>query len=202
MKKTYFISALIAGAVVVGLSEPREVIIPNEKNTAVAAAKDDQTSRLVRTKEYVTREVKREWMNVKRKFEGTGQDDSPERRFEGTRRGAEKGMLQGSERMSPHIQRDQTSPMPSASEYLKGIASVLSIPVLKDDTPGDIAFKIKQCIGNAERYRGNVLSDESFEKAKSVIRISADAETFSEYHKFIKKIAGKKVIVIEQTQKP
>lgn len=74
---------------------------------------------------------------------------------------------------------------------------MLSIPVSKDDTPGDIAFKIKQCIGHAERYRGNVLSDESFEKAKSAIRIPADAETFVAYHKFIKKIDGKRIVLLE-----
>ena len=108
--------------------------------------------------------------------------------------------IQSSEWMSPHVQRDQTPQIPPESEYLKEIASVLSIPVLKDDTPGDIAFKIKQCLGNVEHYRGNVLSDPSFEKAKSAIRIPADAETFAEYHKFIKKIANRKVLIIHSNE--
>ena len=73
---------------------------------------------------------------------------------------------------------------------------MLSISVSKDDTPGDIAFKIKHCIGNAEHYRGDVFSDESFEKAKSAIRIPADAETFKTYHAFIKKVAGKEIIIV------
>ena len=77
------------------------------------------------------------------------------------------------------------------------IASALSLPVSKDDTPGDIAYKIKERIDHAERYRGEVLSDESFELAKSAIGIRADAETFTQYHKFIREIAGKKYILIE-----
>ena len=77
---------------------------------------------------------------------------------------------------------------------------MLSIPVSKDDTPGDIAFKIKQCIVNAERYRGDVFSDESFGKAKSAIRIPADAETFAEYHKFIKKIAGRRIVLLDNNE--
>lgn len=97
-----------------------------------------------------------------------------------------------------HAAHIQTPPTPSESEYLTEIASMLSIPVSKDDTPGDITFKIKQCIGNAERYRGEVLSDESFEKAKSSIRIPNDAETFTEYHKFIKKIVGKKLLICDE----
>lgn len=93
----------------------------------------------------------------------------------------------------------QMSQQSSSQEtvYLKEIASVLSIPVSDKDTPGDIAFKIRQRLENTERYRGDILSDESFTKAKSAIRISEDAETFTEYHTFIKKVAGKKMFVID-----
>lgn len=167
MKRTYFISALIVSVVVVGLSEPRGVTI----------VKDN---------------VKRTWVNM---FGDKERDVPSAKRHEGARRGSEDGELQVPDSMSPNIQRGQTPLETSESEYLKEIASVLSIPVLKDDTPGDIAFKIKQCIVNAERYRGEVLSDESFEKAKSSIRIPADAETFAKYHKFIKRIEGKKLLI-------
>ena len=92
----------------------------------------------------------------------------------------------------------QTSQQSSSHEtvYLKEIASVLSIPVSDKDTSGDIAFKIRQRIENTEHYRGDVLSDESFAKAKSAIRIPADAETFAEYHMFVKKVSGKKIIML------
>lgn len=86
------------------------------------------------------------------------------------------------------------------SAYLKEIALVLSIPVSDKDTPGDIAFKIRQRLENTERYRGAVLSDESFRKAKSAIRIPADAETFAEYHKFIKRIEGKKLLICDESK--
>ena len=108
-------------------------------------------------------------------------------------------------RNGKHAVPEDTSSGPQSSSqetvYLKEIASVLSIPVSDKDTPGDIAFKIKQCIGNAERYRGEVLSDESFQKAKSSIRIPADAETFKAYHAFVKKIAGKRIMIFDDIEK-
>ena len=96
----------------------------------------------------------------------------------------------------------QTFQQPASQEstYLKEIASILSIPVSDKDTPGDIAFKIRRRIENTERYRGAVLSDESFRKAKSAIRIPADAETFAEYHAFIKKVAVKRIIVLDDNE--
>ena len=94
---------------------------------------------------------------------------------------------------APQISQQSSSQEPV---YLKEIASVLSIPVSDKDTPGDIAFKIRQRLENTERYRGAVLSDESFRKAKSAIRIPADAETFAEYHTFIKKVAGNRIIIV------
>lgn len=194
MKKVYFISMLIAIVVAVGLSDSPEVTISKDKDVLGPAIHDGQPSRLEETKE----NVKRTWADMRRKFGGKNRDVSRGGRYEGVRRGTENDELQGMARMSPHIHRNQIPPAPPESEYLKEIASVLSIPVLKDDTPGDIAFKIKQCIGNAERYRGNVLSDASFEKAKSAIRIPADAETFKSYHAFIKKIAGKKLLICDE----
>lgn len=190
MKKAYFISVLIASVVVVGLSEPPEVTISKDKEMSMPAVHDSQPSRL--------ENVKRPLADRRRKFVGKERDVSPGGRYEeGVRRGTANVDLQGSEWISPHNQRCQTPSVSPESEYLKEIASLLSIPVSKDDTPGDITFKIKQCIANSERYRGNVLSDKSFEKAKSAIRIPADAETFKAYHAFIKKIAGKKIYVID-----
>ncbi len=196
MKKAYFISVLIVSVVAIGLSESPEVTISKDKDMPGAIAQDGQPSRLEETKE----NVKRTWADMRRKFGGKNRDVSRGGRYEGARRGTENGELQGRERISPHNQRGQKPSASPESEYLKEIASVLSISVSKDDTPGDMAFKIKQCIGNAEHYRGDVLSDESFEKAKSAIRIPADAETFSEYHKFIKKIANRKVLIINSKE--
>ena len=192
MRKACFLNILVASIVMVGLSEPPVAIISKDKDMSGTAVHDGQPSLLEKTRE----NVKRIWENTSRKVDDKGRDVSPGERYEVMRRGTENGELQDSEQMSPHIRRNQIPPAPSESEYLKEIASVLSIPVLKDDTPGDIAFKIKQCLGSEEHYRGNVLSDESFEKAKSAIRILEDAETFAEYHKFIKKIAGRKVLII------
>lgn len=192
MKKTCFISVLIASLVAVGISESPEVTIYKDKDMLGAAAHDGQTSRLEKAKE----NVKQTWVNMGKKFGGKERDVSPGERYKGVRRGTKNDELQGSEWMSPHVQREQPPSASPESEYLKEIAPVLSIPVLKDDTPGDIAFKIKQCVGSAERYRGNVLSAESFGKAKSAIRIPADAETFKAYHIFIKKVVGKRIIIV------
>ena len=192
MKKSYFISALIVGVIVVGLSESEGVIISNKTDTSGSAVQDGRISQLKKSME----NIKRTWENMKRKPDDKEQEVSFGERHEGAHRGMTNNMLQGSEWMSPHEQRNQTPPAPPESEYLKEIASVLSIPVSKEDTPGDIAFKIKQCIGNAERYRGEVLSDESFELAKSAIGIPTDAETFKAYHAFIKKVIGKRIVIV------
>ena len=193
MKKTYFISVLIASLVAVGISESPEVTISKDMDMPGPAVHDGQPSLLEKTRE----NVKRIWANTSRRVDDKERDVSPGERYEVMRRGTENGELLDSERMSPHVQSAQTPSASPESEYLKEIASVLSIPVLREDTPGDLAFKIKQCIGNAERYSGNVLSNESFEKAKSAIRIPEDSETFKAYHAFIKKVAGKKIFVID-----
>lgn len=196
MKKTYFISVLIASLVAVGISESPEVTISKDMDMPGPAVHDGQPSLLEKTRE----NVKRIWANTSRRVDDKERDVSPGERYEVMRRWTENGELQDSERMSPHVQSAQTPSASPESEYLKEIASVLSIPVLREDTPGDLAFKIKQCIGNAERYSGNVLSDESFEKAKPAIRIPSDAETFAEYHKFIRKIADRKVLIINSKE--
>ena len=193
MKKSYFISALIVGVIVVGLSESEGVIISNKTDTSGSAVQDGLISQLKKAGE----NIKRTCENMKRKRDDKEQEMFLVERYERARGGTENGVSQGSEWMPPHIQRDQTHLAPPESEYLKEIASVLSIPVSKDDTPGDIAFKIKQCIGNAERYRDEVLSEESFALAKSAIGIPTDAETFKAYHAFIKKVAGKRIVILD-----
>ena len=196
MKKTYFMTVLISGLVVGGLSESRRILIPKETDTPGTVAKDGRQSRLEKARE----DMKQAWRNVQRKFDDKDQEGPLGEQYDGARSGTKDNVSQGSECMPPHVQRDQMSHAPSESAYLKEIASVLSIQVSKDDTPGDIAFRIKQCLGNAERYRGEVLSDESFELAKSAIGISADAEAFAEYHQFIKMIDGKRIIVLDSKE--
>lgn len=85
----------------------------------------------------------------------------------------------------------------SESSYLRELAEVLKLNEGPEKTPGDIAFDIQQCLNNRQKYRGEVLSSDSFEKASTAIRISKDQETFKAYHDFISKIAGKTIIVLE-----
>ena len=85
----------------------------------------------------------------------------------------------------------------SESNYLRELAEVLKLNEGPEKTPGDIAFDIRQCLNNRQKYRGEVLSSESFEKASAAIRISKDQETFKAYQEFISKIAGKTIIVLE-----
>lgn len=197
MKKCFFISALVVGVVVVGLSEPHGAIIPKENDMPGAAIQDDWTVSWRKK-----RPEARNRVSEKEKREGEEQGYSSVKRNETGRRRVEKNdSHQESEMISPQVSSVAKPPIPSESEYLKEIASALSIPVSKDDTPGDIAFKIKQRIGYAERYRGEVLSDESFELAKSAIGIPKDAETFKTYHAFVKKIAGKRIMIFDDIEK-
>lgn len=85
----------------------------------------------------------------------------------------------------------------SESSYLRELAEVLKLNEGPEKTTGDIAFDIRQCLDNRQKYRGDVLSSDSFEKARTAIRISKDQETFKAYHEFISKIAGKTIIVLE-----
>ena len=175
MKKWLVLTVLIVG-IAVGQSEPRGVDSPQEKDVSVPGVHDARMSGT----------TKRTWrLGI-----------YPRKRDQVGRGRTEEDGLLVSGMESSHVTHIQTPTTPSESEYLKEIASMLSVSVSKDDTPGDIAFKIKQRIGYAERYRGEVLSDESFELAKSAIGIPKDAETFETYHAFIKKVAGKKVLVI------
>lgn len=92
----------------------------------------------------------------------------------------------------------QTQPASSSeSSYLRELAEVFNLNEGSEKTAGDIAFDIRQCLDNRQKYRGDVLSSDSFEKACAAIRISKDQETFRAYHEFIKKIAGKTIVVLE-----
>ena len=180
MKKWFVLTVFIAGVAVVQ-SEPRGVGSPQENDVSSPVIHDSQKT--------PSGDTKRTWGDKVLGIFPSMRDKIGHRR-------TENDGLSVSEGESPRATQIQTPTTPSESEYLKEIASLLSIPVLMDDTPEHIAFKIKDRIGHAERYRGEVLSDESFELAKSAIGIRADAETFAEYHKFIKKIAGRKVLII------
>ena len=93
---------------------------------------------------------------------------------------------------------EQMQPAPSPeSSYLREIAGALKLNEGQEKTPGDIAFDIQQCLDMRQKYRGAVLSSDSFEKASNAIRITKDQETFKAYHEFISKIAGKTIIVLE-----
>lgn len=86
---------------------------------------------------------------------------------------------------------------PSEADFLREIAARLGIGATSDKTPGDIAFDIKQRLDTRLTYRGTVFSEAGFEKASAAIRIPEDQETLKEYHDFIRKIAGKRIIVFE-----
>ena len=92
----------------------------------------------------------------------------------------------------------QPPPAPSSElSYLREIAGVLKLNEGPEKTPGDIAFDIRQCLDNRQKYKGDVLSADSFEMACSAIGIQKDKEIFKAYHAFISKIAGKTIIVLE-----
>ena len=83
----------------------------------------------------------------------------------------------------------QQGPKLPASEaaYLREIATELRLSPSSDKTPGDIAFDIKQALGNAQSYRGEVFTDKAFEECKAAIPTAKDTKTFEAYHVFIKK---------------
>lgn len=83
------------------------------------------------------------------------------------------------------------------SFYLREIATSLGISSSSDKTPGDIAFDIGQVLNSVQRYKGGVLSDQSFDECKAAIPTSKDTEIFEAYHAFIKKIAGKRIVIID-----
>ena len=96
-------------------------------------------------------------------------------------------------------QTSQQEQKPSASEaaYLREIATELKLSPSSDKTPGDIAFDIKQALGNAQSYRGEVFTDKDFEECKAAIPTTKDTETFKAYHAFIKKIARKRIVILD-----
>ncbi len=91
------------------------------------------------------------------------------------------------------------SPPPSSEAvYLREIAGSLGLTPSPDKTPGDIAFDIKQALGTSLKYRNDTLSDEAFDECKADISTSKDRETFEQYHRFIKKVAGKRILVLDK----
>ena len=84
----------------------------------------------------------------------------------------------------------------SEATYLREIAAVLGLSPSSDKTPGDIAFDIEQVLKSSQVYRGDVFSDEAFSECKSAIPTAKDTETFNGYHAFIKKVAGKRIIIL------
>ena len=89
------------------------------------------------------------------------------------------------------------TPIVSESVYLREIAASLGLSPSSDKTPGDIAFDIGQVLNSVQRYKGGVLSDQSFDECKAAIPTSKDTEIFEAYHAFIKKINGKRLIVLD-----
>ncbi len=94
------------------------------------------------------------------------------------------------------IPQPKPAPVVSESVYLREVASSLGLSPSSDKTPGDIASDIGQVLNNAQRYKGGVLTDQAFDEYKAAIPTSKDTETFEAYHKFIKKIEGKKIIIV------
>lgn len=97
--------------------------------------------------------------------------------------------------VQPNSEQGPT-PIVSESVYLREIAALLGLSPSSDKTPGDIAFDIGQVLNSIQRYKGGVLSDQSFDECKAAIPTSKDTEIFEAYHAFIKKIKGKRIIVV------
>lgn len=93
------------------------------------------------------------------------------------------------------------TPPPTSSNaeatYLREIATSLGLSPSSDKTPGDIASAIQQALGNSQKFRGEVLSDSAFRDCKDAIPTIKDTETFEAYHSFIKKVAGKRILILD-----
>ena len=89
------------------------------------------------------------------------------------------------------------SPQSEAS-YLQELAEWLSVPIPENATSGDISFAIKQALSETTRYSGAVLSDEAFDECRAAIPTTKDTEIFEAYHAFVKKVAGKKLVLVEE----
>lgn len=99
----------------------------------------------------------------------------------------------------PDEPQEITPPPPPQSEapFLKELAEWLSVPIPENATPGDIAFAIRHALSdNTTRYSGEVLSAEAFEECRAAIPTTKDRTIFDAYHKFIKKVAGKRIVVL------
>ena len=196
MKKVLFISALVAG-VVTGHAEPRCTGVSQEVNVSKSRGHRAHDPRSEDSRG-----------SVLGKVIGTIGLGSDNRGDDGSKK-AEKGDLAPLERMPPQVSRINP-PLPSELRYLKELAKELSIPVSDLDTPSDIALAIKtrikeaerQRIKNSERYGGEILSEESFEMVRSSIPIPSVEKVIVDYHNFIKKIAGKKFLIIEKSEVP
>ena len=93
--------------------------------------------------------------------------------------------------VQPNSEQGPT-PIVSESVYLREIAASLGL-----SPSSDIAFDIGQVLNSVQRYKGGVLSDQSFDECKAAIPTSKDTEIFEAYHAFIKKINGKRLIVLD-----
>ena len=93
--------------------------------------------------------------------------------------------------------RQKPTPVVPESVYLREIAASLGLSPSSDKTPGDIAFDIGQVLNSVQRYKGGVLSDQSFDECKAAIPTSKDTEIFEAYHAFIKKINGKRLVILD-----
>ena len=98
--------------------------------------------------------------------------------------------------VQPNSEQGPT-PIVSESVYLREIAASLGLSPSSDKTPGDIAFDIGQVLNNTQRYKGGVLNDQVFDECKAAIPTTKDTETFEAYHVFIKKIAGKRIVILD-----
>ena len=101
-----------------------------------------------------------------------------------------------SHRVGPRQTTTTTSSNAEAT-YLREIAMSLGLSPSSDKTPGVMAFDIKQALGNSQKYTGDVFSGEAFDKYRKAFLTNKDAETFEAYHSFIKKIAGKRILILD-----
>lgn len=85
----------------------------------------------------------------------------------------------------------------SECESLRTIATFLKIPTPTNFQPGDYEREILSKLREAKPYDGEVLTTDAFKECKAAIPTKKDTETFESYHAFIKKNAGKKILVID-----
>ena len=196
MKKFLFISVLVAD-IVTGYAEQRCAYVPQEMNEPKSRIHGARETRIEDSRGGVLG-----WMKG---AIGLGSDNLGD---DGNKKAAQEDLTPLGRR--PSQKPRSIPPPPSELRYLKELAKELSIPVSDLDTPSEIVFAIKtqineaekQRIKNSEQYGGETLSEESFEMVRSSIPIPSVEKVIIDYHNFIKKIAGKKLIVIEKTKEP